>query len=897
MSGKQKKILWISIGVLALLVPLIYFLIPKTEEKVPEPEKHSFLEVDSAFADSLEATWSEEELFAQRIRLDVELRDTTVLVELIQACKTYKPGVVYFKASTPSLVVAFRKYLDTTQCGQIAIALDPFSSFVKKDLKLALLSNRDEQVWENWRLWTRKYSRLVAPELWITGDGFKKYKIDSFMVSLSRSVGDSLPILSDIRNTEAFNQDILPIRYNLSGDQLNYSLTINENAGTHLDRDSSDFIPVTMDDLPQLIQRFKKTNAKSKEWKTQSRRILMAKTWMKRSWDFSYPDTLDSVKLNLEILDVQKESIERQLIRNGVVLVKDDEGKFPFVNDEERYEKRYTTNWKPRGKRTIYCVVDSISRKWKTDLLNDFRVSKHDGQKQISNDIEIRYISKQPKKGDVFWGLKKNPNRVIVLAGEEKKWWKEILDKSECVVWLADWNVKQWNSLLKAIDGTVSVSGVLPFYTVESLNKEIAQVQLGRSRPIDVGMHPDTLSRIKYMVNAAMSGRAFPGCQVLVVKDGNIIVDQNYGRAAYAGSEMITSDHMYDIASVTKVASTTLGAMKLLEWNYYTLNEQLQKKIPDTVKKFLGRPSTLSDISYQELLIHKTGLPAGAKIHRFLMNKRNGLGYLGQYFCDVKDSLFDVDVAHNMYMDHDYQDSLWMDLNKTWRDPSKKYKYSDVNMNILYLMFNSMLDQNYKAFKNIKDTTWRKPWEFYLQKEFYEPLGMMHTQFLPRRYHPQNMLVPTEEDKFWRGQLLQGYVHDSNAALMGGVAGNAGLFTTTNDLARLFQMMLQGGVYRGIRYLKPETIAQFTSAQPGTNRGLGFNKPSRNGTTFGVAEAASMNTYGHTGFTGTCVWVDPDEDMIFIFLCNRVHPKVNKRIYGYGIRKNIHRKLYGARLF
>jgi CubicO group peptidase (beta-lactamase class C family) len=236
-------------------------------------------------------------------------------------------------------------------------------------------------------------------------------------------------------------------------------------------------------------------------------------------------------------------------------------------------------------------------------------------------------------------------------------------------------------------------------------------------------------------------------------------------------------------------------------------------------------------------------------------------------------------------------------LHQIYLDPSKAYNYSDVNMNTLYFMFKSFIQKNPEKFgftqskKQLKD---KNLFEEYLYNTFYKPLGMNHTRYRPLKHFSRDIIVPTENETWWRKQLLHGHVHDPNAALHGGIAGNAGIFSTANDLAILCQMWLNKGVYNGQRYLKAETVNKFTARQENCFRGLGFNKPSMGSTSFGMSENASLSTYGHTGFTGTCLWIDPEHDLIYIYLSNAVHPNVNNKTYEYGIRKKAHQCAYDA---
>ncbi|MFT4600750.1 MAG: CubicO group peptidase (beta-lactamase class C family) [Arenicella sp.] len=414
-----------------------------------------------------------------------------------------------------------------------------------------------------------------------------------------------------------------------------------------------------------------------------------------------------------------------------------------------------------------------------------------------------------------------------------------------------------------------------------------------------VGYDHDTLSQINWAVNNAMSGRAFPGCQVLIAKNGCIIYDRQFGHHSYKRQKVVTDESIYDLASLTKVVATTMVGMKLYEMGAYNLQDSLGKFLPDSLKDYLPFPSTIRNITFEELFIHKSGMPAGFPIIKYMQYTSENVGRLDKYFCDLPDSSFNIEVAENFYLEKEYGDSMWLKLNQIWLNNAKPYKYSDVNMNTLYMMFKGIIQKNpinYGFNQSKKELAEKDLFVEYLYNSYYIPLGMERSLYKPRNKYNVNGIVPTEDETWWRKQLLQGHVHDPNAALMGGVGGNAGMFSTTNDLAKLCQMLLNKGYYHNERYLKSETVEKFTSAQPTSSRGLGFNKRTITTTGYGMADSSSILTYGHTGFTGTCFWVDPDEDLVYIFLSNRVHPKVNNRIYQYGIRKRIHNTAYSSRL-
>jgi CubicO group peptidase (beta-lactamase class C family) len=406
------------------------------------------------------------------------------------------------------------------------------------------------------------------------------------------------------------------------------------------------------------------------------------------------------------------------------------------------------------------------------------------------------------------------------------------------------------------------------------------KTRLAFTIPEEVGIHPDSLKKIDKIAHEAILSKATPGCQVFIAKEGKVLVNKSYGYHAYDYKTAVLNDHVYDIASVTKVAATTMMAMHQFEKGRFQLSDSLRKFLPDTLTKFLKHPSRLGNITFQELLTHKSGLPSGLPIYKFIAYVNKLIGRFDRYYCDESNSYFCVEVAHDFYLDSAYLDSLWVDMNRIW--PGEKvFKYSDANMNALYQVFRPMIKS-------------KKSYDRYLDSILYKPLHLKTMGFLPLKYLDtvRHRIAPTEYDTYWRFQVIKGHVHDPNAALYGGVAGNAGLFSNAFDLGVLFQMLLQKGNYGGINYFKPETVELFTRHQPDSHRGLGFDKPTAKSGNV-VAPDAPYSSYGHTGFTGICAWADPENELVFVFTSNRVHPSPNnKKLIEHGIRKRIHQVIY-----
>ncbi|NNF34818.1 MAG: serine hydrolase [Saprospiraceae bacterium] len=389
----------------------------------------------------------------------------------------------------------------------------------------------------------------------------------------------------------------------------------------------------------------------------------------------------------------------------------------------------------------------------------------------------------------------------------------------------------------------------------------------------EVGVDEFELNKIENIVAEGIRRRAFPGCQVFVAKNGNVIYNKAFGTHTYdrKARKPVRKSDIYDIASLTKVASTTLSMMKLFEKGKYALKDRLDKHVNIDDKKQIGK------VKLQELLVHKSGIQAYMPLGFIIEHKEKTKTKLGRYRADTIHPQYPIQIANNVFYAQRMLDSLWAHVVNLSAD-KKKYVYSDVNMFLLQ--------------KLIEEKT-GKPLDEYVFKNFYRQLGLRNTAYVPLEKFKPNRIVPTEQDKKWRGQLLDGYVHDPTAALLGGVSGNAGLFSNAHDLAVIGQMLLNGGTYGGRRYFDEETIDLFTSAKFSKNRGLGFD--SNNDGSAKVGDLASNKTYGHLGFTGTAIWIDPVENLVYVFLSNRIHPKMNNtKLIKYRYRQRIHDTIYKA---
>jgi len=429
------------------------------------------------------------------------------------------------------------------------------------------------------------------------------------------------------------------------------------------------------------------------------------------------------------------------------------------------------------------------------------------------------------------------------------------------------------------IFGSFSPTGRLPEHYASRFPKghglTFSATRVHYSLPQEVGIAPEKLVGIDAIARTAIEKGAMPGCQVAVAVDGRIVYSKAFGRHTYErGAPEVRTTDLYDLASVTKVAATTLMTMKLYEQEAFRLNDRLRRLLE------LERGSRLRSISLKELLTHQTGLPAVMPILPILQHRGSGNNACDLFFCSSRTAPYLVQVADSFYFDQRYYDTIWQRVQALPLTKSPSFRYSDVNFMLL---------------QRILEAQAKMPLDQWVSKNLYEPMGLRHLTFRPRERFPGEQIVPTEKDERWRRQLVHGYVHDPVAALFGGVSGHAGLFGNAEDLAVLFQMLANRGEYGGMRFLDRGTIDRFTTAQWGNHRGLGFDKPGHRTNRSAHADDASSETYGHTGFTGTCVWVDPKEKLVFVFLSNRIHPtRRNASLIRDEVRKRIHQVAYDA---
>jgi len=397
--------------------------------------------------------------------------------------------------------------------------------------------------------------------------------------------------------------------------------------------------------------------------------------------------------------------------------------------------------------------------------------------------------------------------------------------------------------------------------------------RLGYSVPERVGLSSEMLAEVDTLVQDGLDSLMFPGAQVLIARRGKVIYNKNFGKPTYQSEDGITEESIYDLASLTKILSTLPMIMKMEEEGEIELNDTFQELIPEYAD------TDLKDVSVLKALSHYGRLPSWIAFYLDTLTKDRKPS--NEFYRENPSEAFPYKVAEHLYLSRSYKDSIY---NRIGRQSlkSNRYRYSDVG---------------YYVFKEYIEDTYKKPINELVDEFLYRPLGLQRTTFNPLKKFPKEQIVPTEEDDYFRYQTVHGYVHDMGAAMQGGVGGHAGLFSTANEVAKIMQMYLQGGYYGGERFFNARTVKRFNTCyfcNKNVRRGVGFDKPQleEKGPTCGCV---SRNSFGHSGFTGTYTWADPDEEIVYVFLSNRTYPSAtNTLLIKSGLRTRIQQAIYDS---
>ncbi len=427
--------------------------------------------------------------------------------------------------------------------------------------------------------------------------------------------------------------------------------------------------------------------------------------------------------------------------------------------------------------------------------------------------------------------------------------------------------------------GAIAAKGSLPVSTGENFNvgdgKTYNAIQLlSYGLPESVGMSSEKLKKLDSIALSAIKKKTTPGIQLLVARKGKVVYNKVFGKHTYSGKDLVKHEDLYDVASLTKIIATLPLVMELEEDGIISLDSKLSQLLPEY------RHSNKKDITVKQILAHTGRLKAWIPFYTATLDSVKKPS--AKYYRKTPNEKFSIKVAEGLYLRNDYPDTIQKIIRESDLLKSNGYKYSD----LAYFILKEYIEKHYD-----------KGLDALVQDHFYEALGANFTTYNPSSIFSNSQIIPTEVDNYYRYQTVHGYVHDMGAAMQNGVGGHAGIFSNANDVAKIMQMYLQKGYYGGKRYFKTETIEKFNTCYycaNGNRRGMGFDKPQlgKDGPTCGCV---SMESFGHTGFTGTLAWADPEEEIVYVFLSNRTFPNAeNNLLLKEGVRTEIQRLIYEA---
>lgn len=641
----------------------------------------------------------------------------------------------------------------------------------------------------------------------------------------------------------------------------------------------SEDVPTAVKEIKKAIENGDITQAEIDE---RCKKILYAKQWLKTS-----KEEISKKNINRDLNPLSSEVMNYKLFENALTLIKNENDLIPlkrldtlkiasvvigdknnnaFQNELSNYTK---VEHFSLSKKATASQIETLKGKLKE--YNLVILSVHDTRMNGSYGISqntVKIVQEISKQSQTVLNFPTNPYALdkfdstsnieaIVISFEDKKYTQELVPQ--------------------LIFGGIGAKGKLPVSGSsefpEGTGIETTATRLRYSIPEIIGIDSKKLRWIDTIANQSIKDTAFPGCQILVAKNGHVIYNKSFGHHTYSKKRAVKNTDLYDVASVTKVTVSTPLVMRMHQEGALTLNSTLGDHLADVVDS-----TAYEGIYIKDMLAHQARFTPWIPFYTATL--KNG-ELNSRFYRSTKTSFYNTEVAKNIYIFNNYKNAILKRIVGTGLRRNKKYKYSDIG---------------YYFLKEIIERKTGKPLDFVIDSVFYKSLGLQYATYNPLKKFDANQITPTENDTIFRKQLVHGYVHDQGAAMMGGIGGHAGLFANANDLAVIMQMYLNKGEYGGIRYLNDTTVELFTRANHKSNdnrRGYGFDKPLPSLSGGPTCELVSLESFGHSGFTGTRVWADPKHELVYIFLSNRVYPDAeNWKIVRQDIRTRIEKVIY-----
>ena len=590
---------------------------------------------------------------------------------------------------------------------------------------------------------------------------------------------------------------------------------------------------------------------------------------------------IDTLNLIKDLNTIEDEVLHRELVKNSMTIIKNNKKTLP-IQDLKKYENiAYVAMGDDHGDKFLetlnkYSKIQKVSSDNLNELINTLE------------DFDLVIVG--------FHKSNTHPWKSFEFSNQELVWLHEISRKNTTIlsVFASPYsllNIKSFNNLesvlvayqnseisqvisAQTIFGAIETNGKLPVSIKNEFpvgtgiqTKKIQRLQY--SIPESVGMSSQKLAKIDSVAALVLEEKMSPGLQVLVARKGVVVYEKSFGFHTDKKKIEVNNSDVYDVASLTKILASLPMLIKAEEENKIALSSTVRKILP----KF--KKSNKDTLTVREILSHYGQLKAWIPFYKLTQDSLTQKN-LKNFYSSKKSNNFTIKVAEDLYLNSSFKDSIFKQIRDAEQREKPGYKYSDLG----YYIFKEALEKKYK-----------KELDILVDEEFYKPLGANRMSYLPLSKFKKSSIIPSEKDNYFRNQLLHGYVHDMGAAMLGGVGGHAGLFSNSNDIAKMMQLYLQKGFYGGKRYFDSETFDKFNKryySDKKVRRGLGFDKPQLDSTVMATCGCVSEESFGHSGFTGTYTWADPVSEIIYVFLSNRVFPTMEN--YGL-VKENIRTKI------
>lgn len=603
------------------------------------------------------------------------------------------------------------------------------------------------------------------------------------------------------------------------------------------------------------------------------RKVLLAKYWL----GLNKPPVLNTKNLDAKINTEYAQFLKEKLLTEAMTVVIDKNHLIP-IGDLSKY-KIAAVHISGNSKNELTKMLNKYGEVRHFYISKDASTTEFDNLRNQLKDynLVINAVFDLTRSASKKYGMTSASNQFLQKLNTERNTiniffgipyvLNHLQPLNTIMIAYVDDSVTQ-NVAAQVVFGGLGTTARLPvkggtYPAMSGITKEGGS-RLKYLSPLYMGLDPNKFKGVDKLALETIKMGATPGCQILVVYKDAVIYDKAFGQQTYKGIPAQTTD-LYDIASITKITATAPVLMHMTEMGKFDVTKKLSDYLPDL-------KGNKRNLVIKDILAHQAGLPAWIPFYKKTLDENKQPN--SKIYSKDSSGQFALKVANNMYMDTAYIDTLYKDIEDAELQASK-YRYSDLG---------------YYFMKKIIEKQFEKPLDQVVDSLVWKRLGGTRTMFNPLKHGISlKEIAPTEDDKSFRMQKIQGYVHDQGAAMMGGVAGHAGIFSNANDLAKYFQMLLNKGFYGGVQFFQPELVKKFTSRVSDNNRrALAFDKPVISGGDGPTCDCVSNESFGHTGFTGTIAWADPKNDVIFIFLSNRTYPDAENRLL---INQNIRPRL------